>query len=341
MLLSPRDADLPAGLSPPGSLLRYIQMGRRYAIISPVRNEGAYARRTLESVVNQTVPPTRWLIVDDGSTDETPQILQEYAARYDYIEVINKPDRGERSVGPGVIEAVYLGLERLQLDAFDYLCKLDLDLDLPHRYFEALMERMEANPRLGTCSGKAYFPAEGNTAKDFHGPLISEGISDEVSVGASKFYRVSCFKQIGGFVRTVMWDGIDCHTARMKGWTARSFDDTDLRFLHLRPMGSSHKNILTGRMRHGFGQYFMGTNPVYMLTSALSRLVQRPYVLGGAAMMWGYLRSALRGDKRYDKPEFRDFLRRYQWTCLARGKRRATELMEERYRTRWDPDAVG
>lgn len=318
-------------------------MSRRYAIVSPVRNEAAYARRTLESVVNQTLPPARWVIVDDGSTDATPQILQEYAARFDYVDVVRRSDRGERSVGPGVIEAVCQGLERIQLDSFAYLCKLDLDLVLPKGYFEGLVRRMEQDPRVGSCSGKPYYPGEDNPGGDFAGTLVSEGISDEISVGASKFYRVECFRQVGGFVRAVMWDGIDCHTARLKGWTARSWDDPELRFIHLRPMGSSHRGILAGRMRHGSGQYFMGTSAVYMLASALFRIAHRPYLLGGAAMLWGYLRSALKGEPRYENPEvpgFRGFLRRYQWACLLLGKRRATSLFEERYRRNWRPGAV-
>lgn len=312
-------------------------MSRRYAIISPVRDEAAYARRTLDSVVNQTLKPTLWLIVDDGSTDETPQILQEYAQKYDFIKVVNKPNRGKRSVGPGVIEAFYFGLDQVNMDEYDYICKLDLDLDLPLGYFEKLIVRMEENPRIGTCSGKAYFPAEDNVEKSFQGNLISEGCGDEMSVGMTKLYQVACFKQIGGFVREVMWDGIDCHTARMKGWIARSWDDEDLRFIHLRPMGSSQKGIFTGRMRHGFGQYFMGTHPIYMLASSVFRMNHKPYVLGGAAMMWGYIKSALKHDKQYDNPEFRAFLQKYQWAALLFGKHRATEWFEEQYRNRWQP----
>ena len=111
-----------------------------------------------------------------------------------------------------------------------------------------------------------------------------------MSVGMTKFYRVACFQQIGGFVREVMWDGIDCHRCRMLGWIACSWDDeSDLRFLHLRPMGSSQTGILTGRMRHGFGQYFMGTSFPYMSASALLRMLHPPYVLGGMAIAIGAL----------------------------------------------------
>ncbi|MFW6058700.1 MAG: glycosyltransferase family 2 protein [Phycisphaeraceae bacterium] len=303
-------------------------MNRRYCLISPCRDEAATARRTLEAVVNQSVKPALWVIVDDGSTDQTPAILEEYAQRYPFIQVHRRDDRGRRSVGPGVIEAFYAGLEQVDLDQFEYVCKLDLDLDLPPRYFETLMERMEANPRLGTCSGKPYFPGRSNTEKGFEGELISEGCGDEMSVGMSKFYRVACFRQIGGFVREVMWDGIDCHRCRMLGWSVRSWDEPALRFIHLRPMGSSYKGVLTGRMRHGYGQYFMGTGLLYMTASALYRMRHRPRVIGALAMWWGYVTAALRRRERYPDKAFRQYLRRYQWTCLLRGKRAATERFE-------------
>jgi poly-beta-1,6-N-acetyl-D-glucosamine synthase len=120
-----------------------------------------------------------------------------------------------------------------------------------------------------------------------------------------------------------MWDGIDCHLCRMHGWIACSWDEPDLRFVHLRPMGSSQQGIHTGRMRHGYGQYYMGTGFVYLAASALSRVNQRPYVSGSLAMLWGWLWSAVRGRPRYDNLEFRRFLRRYQWRVLLLGKHRA------------------
>jgi hypothetical protein len=139
-------------------------MNRKYVIISPVRDEIEFAQRTLDSVTGQSVPPALWIIVDDGSTDGTSELLATYAARFPYIRIHRRQNRGLRSVGPGVIEAFYDGLGLVEnLQEFEYLCKLDLDLDLPRQYFELLIQRMEAEPRLGTCSGKAYFPAPTNT----------------------------------------------------------------------------------------------------------------------------------------------------------------------------------
>lgn len=292
-------------------------MTTRYLLISPCRNEADYMRQTLDSVVAQSVLPAKWVIVDDGSTDQTPQVLAHYAALYPWIQIVTRADRGHRAVGPGVIDAFYSGYAAVDPDAYDYLCKLDLDLRLPPRYFEILMERMAANPLIATCSGKAYIE-EGDQ-------LIDERHGDETSLGMTKFYRVACFKAIGGFVREVMWDGIDCHRCRMMGWMACSWNEPDLRFVHLRPMGSSQQGVYTGRMRHGYGQYFMGTGFWFMAASALSRINQSPYIFGSMAMLWGWVKSALLDLPRYQDLEFRKFLRHYQMRALLIGKKRATE----------------
>lgn len=276
-------------------------------------------RRTLESVVAQSITPALWVIVDDGSTDETPQILAEYAAMYDWIRIVANPDRGHRAVGPGVIEAFYVGLETITED-YPYLCKLDLDLDLPHRYFEILMTRMEDDPRIGTCSGKPYIRRGDD--------LVSERRGDEMSVGMTKFYRKLCFEAIGGFIHEVMWDAIDCHKARQMGWRAISWDDPELRFEHLRPMGSSQTSIYTGRRRHGFGQYFMGSDPIYFTASAVFRSLEPPYVLGSLAMMQGYLGAFFKRAPRLDDPELRDFIRDYQRRSLRMGRARAVAEIE-------------
>lgn len=278
-------------------------------------------RQTLDSVVAQSLLPALWVIVDDGSTDDTPQILDDYRQRYPWIRIVTRADRGHRAVGPGVIDAFYAGYATIVPEDFDYLCKLDLDLRLPPHYFEGLIERMEADPQIATCSGKAYI--------EENGQLVSERHGDETSLGMTKFYRVDRFKTIGGFVREVMWDGIDCHRCRMHGWKAVSWDDPALRFVHLRPMGSSQTGIYTGRMRHGYGQYFMGSGLLWMVATAIYRVSEKPYVLGGLAIFWGWLKSALQGKPRYADPAFSAFLRRYQWRALLVGKRRAIEEIHQ------------
>jgi poly-beta-1,6-N-acetyl-D-glucosamine synthase len=294
---------------------------RAYVVISPGRDEAQYMRRTLDSVVAQTVRPTLWVIVDDGSTDETPQILAEYAARHDWIRVVRRENRGHRAVGPGVIDAFYAGWATVDASQYAYLCKLDLDLDLPRGYFEGLMAEMEKDPRLGTCSGKAWY-------RDAQGRKVWERMGDEMSAGMTKFYRRACFEAIGGFVREVMWDGLDCHMARWHGWRARAFRGDALAFEHLRPMGSSQVGIHTGRRRYGEGQWFMGTDPLYFIATAVWKMLHPPYITGGLATLQGFFGAWIRGAKQYEDDEIRAYIRRYQRRALLHGKARAVGMAE-------------
>jgi poly-beta-1,6-N-acetyl-D-glucosamine synthase len=288
--------------------------GRRCLVISPVRNEAEYLQRTIDTMVAQTVRPAEWLIVDDGSKDETPQIADRAAAAHAWIRLYRRPDRGVRKLGGGVIEALDDGLAQYKLEDFDYVCKLDGDLELPSQYFERLYDKFEADPHLGTASGKAWIHAGDR--------LVWERSSDEFSQGQTKLYRVPCFRQIGGFVREVMWDGIDCHRCRMLGWKAASFRDEELRFIHLRPMGSSFRNIYRGRIRWGRGQYFMGTHPLYALAITVYRMFERPWILGGLLIGLGYFGAWLRRQPRYEDPAFRRHLRRWQLGRLCRTRKK-------------------
>lgn len=316
--------------------------GRRYLLVTPCRDEARHARFTLEAVVRQSEPPALWILVDDGSTDATPALLAEFADRHPFIRVVPRPDRGHRKLGGGVIDAFYAGYDAVDPSAFDYVCKLDLDLVLPPWYFERLMDRMERDPRIGTASGKAYYPSPGRPRGGVAFPLdpsgfVSEELGDEHSAGMIKFYRAACFRQIGGFVREVMWDGIDGHRCRQLGWKAVSWDDEDLRFVHLRPRGTSHRSWWTGMVRAGFGQYFMGTSPAYLLASAALRMTRPPLLVGGVGLLYGYFRAMLRRERRYGDAEFRLFLRRYQRACLLAGKRTATAHLEAVQAPLWSP----
>jgi glycosyltransferase involved in cell wall biosynthesis len=297
---------------------------RAYALVTPCRDEGAFLRTTIDTVAGQTVPPSRWVIVDDGSRDETPAILAEAARRHPFIEVVRRDDRGERAVGPGVIDAFYAGLERLDLDDYEYVCKLDGDLELPPRYFEQLLEKFETDPWLGNASGKAYLR--------YGDKLVHERRGDENAVGPSKFYRVSCFRDIGGFVRHAGWDGIDGHRCRMEGWVARSFDEPGLRFVHLRRTGSSQRSFWTGRVRWGRGKWYMGSAWWYILAVAIYRMAERPWVISGVGILWGWILAALTRQPRYGDRAFRRFFRRYELISLLRGKRWTMARLHDRIR---------
>ncbi len=298
---------------------------RHYLIVSPCRDEEQYMRQTLDAIVAQTVQPALWVIVDDGSTDRSPQILAEYAAKHLFIKVVRRKDRGNRAVGPGVIDAFYAGLDTVNLDDFEYLCKLDLDLELPPAYFERVLDQMEADPRLANFSGKPYLREE-------DGRLSSERLGDENAVGQIKLYRTSAFQAIGGFVRQVSWDGIDGHMCRMKGWIARSEDRPELRFIHLRQMGSSQQSLWVGRLRWGFGKYYMGSSLYYVAAVAFYRMFEKPYVVGGWGILFGYLKAMLGGAPRFENDEFRRFLRRFELHSLLFGKRRTADRYHQKIR---------
>ncbi|WP_424812489.1 glycosyltransferase family 2 protein [Roseococcus sp. YIM B11640] len=295
----------------------------RYALIVPCRDEAATLRTTLDSILAQSILPAELIVVDDGSTDATPQILAEYAPRMPFLRVVPRDRGGPRRVGPGVVEAFNQGWAALTAPV-EFVCKLDADLDLPPRYFETLMEIMDADPSIATCSGKPYLRVGPE------GRMVAETSGDEISVGMTKFYRQSRLRELGGFVQHVGWDVIDCHSCRMRGWKAQSMDRPELRFIHLRQMGSSHLSIWEGRKRHGRGAWYLGTIPLFMLVSLVYRLGQRPMVLGSMFMGIGYLGAWLGRAPRYDAPGYLDFVAAYQWRALYMGKARAAETMRER-----------
>jgi glycosyltransferase involved in cell wall biosynthesis len=282
--------------------------GERILIISPAKDEGEYINQTIHSMAWQTLRPACWVIVNDGSSDDTGNLADEAAEKYDWIQVLHRPAGTQRRVGPGVIEAFYAGLDSVDLDDFDFVVKLDADIHLPHFYFAGLIEMFKNNPRLGTVSGKCYIPVDGQ--------LVYERTGNDFTHGTAKLYRRECFQEIGGFVREVMWDGIDCHKCRMLGWEAKSLEDATYSIIHLRQMGSSHKNILHGRRRWGRGQYFMGTHLAYIVAITLYRMAERPWVLGGLNILMGYLWAMITRYPRYEDKEFRKFLRKWQWQKL-------------------------
>jgi len=275
----------------------------RIAIISPVRDEARLLPKTIASMAAQTVTPERWVLVDDGSTDNTLEIAQAAAVKYPWIRVVRNTNRGQRVLGAGVIQAFKAGCKTLDFTP-DFIGKLDGDMSFGPRYLETLLALFEADPRLGAASGKVFRP-EGNSS-------VEEFMIDEMVAGQFKFYRQTCFDQIGGFVEAVMWDGIDFHRARQLGWRTRSDMHPNLRLMHHRLMGSSDKNVLRGRIRWGKGQWFMGSSLPYIVASAFFRMLEKPVGIGGLCILWGYLQGMLRHEPRFEVPGFRENLQRWQ-----------------------------
>ena len=189
---------------------------------------------------------------------------------------------------------------------------------LPPAYFQTVVAAMRDEPRLGNYSGKEYHRLSS-------GELILERMGDENAIGAAKFYRVACYNDIGGFARGVGWDGIDGHMCRRMGWIAKSEDREELRIIHRRLMGSSHKGVFHGRARWGRGKWFMGSAWYYMLAVAVYRSVERPYVIGALGLLYGYATAALGRNPRYGDAAFRRVLRTFERDVLFRGRTSAIE----------------
>lgn len=279
------------------------------AIVSPCRDEEATLERTIACMRSQTRPPDCWVIVDDGSRDRTPEILENAAREIPWLRIVRRPDRGHRKVGGGVIDAFYAGLAVVD-SAYDFIGKMDVDLEFSSRYLEKILGHLDRDPSLAAASGKVY-RREG-------GRLVEEFLIDEMVAGQFKFYRREAFERIGGFVREVMWDGIDFHRARMVGYRTASLPDPELRIIHLRLMGSSDASIYRGRLRWGRGQWFMGSAFPYIVASGVFRMREKPYGIGGFLIVAGYVLAALRRERRYADLDFRKDLRRWQYHRIAR-----------------------
>ncbi len=278
-----------------------------YAIVTPARDEEGTIHATLDSVVSQTVPPLQWVIVDDGSTDRTAAIVSEYAGRHPWIRLVKREDHGGYKLGGGVVRAFYEGLEKVDVDAVEFVCKLDADLILEPNHFEQLLSRAAADPKFGIISGITYFM--------FGGRKIPESAPSHHAIGAARLWRVSCFREIGGLVPAMGWDALDEIRAQMQGWKTRSFPE--LQITHLRPM-SSKKGWYKGRMKDGLTDYLLGSDPLFEVAKCLYRATYPPYLVGGFLIMLGYLRAAVRGEKPITTPEERQFLRKQQLGRLLR-----------------------
>jgi glycosyltransferase involved in cell wall biosynthesis len=287
----------------------------RLVVVSPVRDEEATLKRTIACLAAQTILPACWIVVDDGSKDRTPEILEEARRVLPWLRVIRRHDRGFRKLGGGVIDAFYDGYSTIDVD-YEFIAKMDVDLEFGPTYLERAFQLFRADPNLAALSGKVFRRQKGR--------LVEESMIDEMVAGQFKLYRREAFERIGGFVREIMWDGIDFHRARMAGYRTVSTHDPELRIVHLRLMGSSDRGVFRGRLRWGRGQWFMGSTLPYVLASGVFRMREKPYWIGGCLIVAGYLQAALQRARRFEDVSFRRELRRWQYQRLRqifRGSR--------------------
>jgi biofilm PGA synthesis N-glycosyltransferase PgaC len=282
-----------------------------YVLITPARNEEAFIERTLRSVIAQTAPPARWVIVDDGSSDRTAEIVERYAARHSWIELVHRPARKDRNFA-GKVAAVNAGLERMQSLEFEVLGNLDADVSFDPDYMSFLMQKFSEQPDLG-IGGTPF------TQPDGYDSIENSFAGENHVAGPCQLFRYRCFKDIGGYVANPAGgvDWIAVMTARMKGWTVRSF--ADKRFHHQRSMGTADKGPVAALFSHGEKDYYLGGSPIWQLFRVAYRLTQPPRLVGGLALLFGYCWAAVRRRERAVSPELMRFHRSEQMRKLKRA----------------------
>src|SRR5438477_1083616 len=279
----------------------------RYVLITPAHNEEAFIQKTLDSMVAQTVLPERWVIVDDGSTDRTAEIVESWAGRHPWIELVRRPQRLDRSFA-GKVHAFNAGLEAVQSFAFEVLGNLDADLSFDPDYFEFLMRKFSEDPRLGVA-GTPFTEDGYDSARDsFEG--------ENHVAGGCQLFRRQCFEEVGGYIpnRAGGVDWIAVTTARMKKWKTRSFPEK--RFHHYRTLGTAERSGIAASFSYGEKDYYLGGSPVWQLFRVAYRMTKRPVLVDGLALLFGYFWAALRGMKRSVSPELMRFHRQEQMKKL-------------------------
>jgi len=276
-----------------------------YVIITPARNEGQYIELTIKSVVAQTARPLRWVIVSDGSTDETDNIVGRSAAQHPWIELLRMPERRERHFA-GKVQAFNAGLARVAGSSFDVLVNLDGDISFEEGYFSFLLQKLAEDPGLGLVSGRLVDAGSNQNCYDYKYTGI-----EHVS-GACQVFRRDCFEAIGGY-RPIKTGGIDLLavlSARAKGWRTRTF--AEKAYLHHRPMGAAHREGLRERLYTGRKDYLLGSHPLWELFRSIYQMTKRPFVIGGACIFLGYCWMFLRGAERTIPEDLIGFRRKEQ-----------------------------
>jgi poly-beta-1,6-N-acetyl-D-glucosamine synthase len=277
-----------------------------YVIITPVRDEEEHIGATIESVRRQTLLPAEWVIVDDGSSDRTGEIIDRYAAQYSWIRVLHRKNRGFRKSGGGVMEAFYDGHNTLRCNDWDFIVKLDGDLSFAPEYFEKCFDYFRKDPDLGIGGGEIHHSVVG-MAKLEENPRFHVR-------GATKVYRRTCWEAIGGLWPAPGWDTIDEVKANMSGWRTYSF--ADLHLLHHRLTGSA-EGLLRDRVKHGVACYASGYHPLFVAVSCLRRVTQKPYVSGSLAIAYGFLKAYWTHPPRLEDRSYIAYIRGQQLKRLC------------------------
>jgi glycosyltransferase involved in cell wall biosynthesis len=281
----------------------------KYVLITSARNEELFIAKTLDSVTRQTRLPEHWVIIDDGSTDRTAEIIEDCAGRFPWISLIRRINRRDRHFG-GKADAINAGFKFLETARFDIVGNLDADVSFEPDFMEFLMQKFAEDDQLGVA-GAPYIEGDFDSARDsFEG--------ENYVAGQVQLFRKQCFEEIGGYARSRAGgvDWIAVMTARMKGWKVRSF--AEKRFIHHRAMSTAERGLMAAYFSYGQKDYYLGGSPFWEMFRVVFRTMKKPFLVGGAAMFLGYCHAAL---TRMERPVSQELLRFHRHNQLKKLKK--------------------
>ncbi len=278
----------------------------KFHIVIPAHNEANLIGLTLESLVNQTALPSKVVVVNDNSTDNTEEIVNQFSEKYPWISIVNNTSEATHLPGSKVILAFNKGLEALDTD-YDFIVKADADLIFPKNYFEAITKHFQSNPRIGMVGGFAYI--------EKNGEWILENLTDKDHIrGAFKAYRKACFEQISGLKPAMGWDTVDELLCKFYGWQVKT--DESLHVKHLKPTGANYNK--TSRYKQGEAFYSLGYGFVITTIASLKLALRK----GKPFLFIDYIKGFWRA-KKAKKPflvtkEQAQFIREYRWKKMKK-----------------------
>lgn len=258
-------------------------------------------------MAKQTLRPRKWVVVNDGSTDNTGKIIDEAASKHSWIVPVHRPDRGFRQQGGGVVETFRDGFKAVEDEPWEYLVKFDADLSFDDTYFESCLKKFSEDKLLGIGGGMIVH--------DLNGKLVCEspGDPDFHVRGATKIYSRECWHAIGGLIQAPGWDTIDELKANMLGYKTYTFTDIYLR--HHRATGSVD-GAWKDSVKNGKGSYITGYHPLFMFAKCVKRVTHKPYFVRAFGLGWGFFGGYVRREKQLADPQLVQYIRRQQLNKL-------------------------
>lgn len=281
----------------------------RYYVITPAKNEEKFITFTLDSMVNQLLKPVKWIIVDDGSTDKTKEIVERYQKDHKWIEIVTIENKGEqKTYGSKVIRAFNAGYKLVKNEPYDFIVKLDADLSFPPNYFSDIAEAFEKNPRLGICGGFIVEKESDFVTKSSRYPRVQ---------GAVKAVRGQCFKEIDGFMEANGWDGLDLLKAMYLKW---EIGNVPIKVLHHRIEASGYRSLKFFQS-NGYTHYMQGNDLFLTFVRGVFMLREKPFFIVSLNYVKGYFQGMFSGEPKYVDKDLAKFIRKYHYKRLLNFKR--------------------